>query len=348
MSPPLRAPLRTLAAASGGIVLTLAAASPAAAQSSVSLTGYLDAAVIAGNHGYRTNMRSLGASDLVFAGTEDLGGGLRATFRLAHRFDFDTGSNTSRSFFHEESTVGLEGGFGSFRMGRALSAMWNNDWRFDPWYNFDRVASPAWQLWHGLSPSSPLSPNGGPVGTQGLAHEFARVNNALLYTSPSLGGFKLDLSYEMDKNELDPAARTRNLSAVVLYDAGGPFTAMLAAERNGQDNKTLFGAAKYNFGAFALMGAYEREKAPSGTLYFTGKDSNRTATLAGTYTSGLTTFKLGYGRQLDTHANYFSAGVSHALSKRTNLVFSAGHFGKKLWGADQAQTQYAVGMNHSF
>lgn len=336
--------------ACSGIALTLACLAPPAthAQSSLTISGYLDAAVISGNRGYGTHVHDLGPSDLVFSGSEDLGGGLRANFKLAHRFDIHTGNNNARAYFQEESTVGLSGDWGSFRMGRALTAMWENDWHFDPWANFDRVASPAWQLWHGVSPSSPQSPNGGPPGTVGLADEVARVNHAVFYASPVVEGFKLDLSYEVNKNTDDPAARTRNLSVAIVYDAGGAFSAMLAAERNGQDNRTLFGAAKYSFGAFALIGAYEREQAPSGTLYVTGKDTNRSGTLAGTFTSGATTYKLGYGRQFDTHGNYYSAGASHALSKRTNLVLSTGHFGRKLWGAPQSQTLVALGMNTSF
>ncbi len=334
-------------AACCGMAAALMAA-PAAAQSTLTISGYIDAAVITGNRGFRTRMNDLGPSDLVFSGSEDLGGGLRANFKLAHRFDIVSGGNTSRAYFHEESTVGLAGDFGSVRLGRAMTPLWENDWRFDPWSNFDRVASPAWQLWHGVSPSSPRSPNGGPPGTVGLGDEVARINSGVFYTTPSVGGFKLDLSYGANKNIADPATRTRNLSVVLAYDAGGAFTAMLAGERNGQGNKTVFGAARYAFGPFAVFGGYEREQAPSGTLYFTGKDHNRSATLAGSYTAGATTYKIGYGRQLDTDGNYFSAGASHALSKRTNLVLSAGHFGRKLWGAAQSQTLLALGMNTSF
>ncbi|WP_158290142.1 porin [Ramlibacter sp. WS9] len=336
--------LPTLVAA--GCALACGAAS---AQSSVKLSGFLDVAAIStvANGARTTKLGGLGASDLVFSGTEDLGGGVAATFRLASRFELDSGLQTSRSFFHEESTVGLAGGFGSIRLGRGLTALWNTDWQYDPWGNFDRVASPAWQLYHGNSPSSPASPTGGAPGTTGLATEYARIDNGIFYQSPTLGGFKVEVTGEVERNSADPDAKKRNLGGAIHYSQGA-LNASIAAERNSRDNKVYFAGIKYNLGAATLMAAYDHEKAPSGQTYFTGKSDNRTATLGATYTVDATTLKLGYGRQLDAHANFIGAGVSYALSKRTNLVASVGHSGKKLWGASDASTAYGVGINHSF
>ena len=321
--------------------------SVAAAQSSVTLSGFLDVAVISTNHGGATQLGGLGASDLVFSGTEDLGGGLKATFKLASRFNLDTGGLTSRAMFYEESTVGLKGDFGSVRIGRALTPMWNNDWNYDAWYNFDRVASPAWKLWHGNSPSSPASPVGGAPGTVGLHDEYARLNNGVFYGSPTFGGFRFELAAEVEKNTADPEVKKRNLSGAVMY-GNGPFAAMLSAERNSRDNKVYFAGAKYGFGNFTVMGGYDYERAAAGSAYFTGKPRNRSAVIEGAYVMGVTTLKLGYGRQLDGHANFVGAGATYALSKRTNLVASLGHSGKNLWGAAQNSTSYGLGMSHSF
>lgn len=321
--------------------------SVAAAQSSVTLSGFLDIAVISTDHGGGTQLGGLGASDFVFSGTEDLGAGLKATFKLASRFNLDSGGLASRAMFHEESTVGLQGDFGSVRFGRALTPMWNNDWNYDAWYNFDRVASPAWKLWHGNSPTSPSSPVGGASGSVGLADEYARLNNGVFYGSPTFGGFRIELAAEVEKNTADPDVKNRNVSGAVMY-GNGAFSAMLSAERNSRDNKVYFAAAKYAFGDLTVMGGYDDERAAAGSAYFTGKSRNRSAVIEGAYAMGLTTLKLGYGRQIDGRANFIGAGATYALSKRTNLVASLGHSGKNLWGAAQTSTSYALGMNHSF
>src|SRR5690606_40670955 len=67
------------------------------------------------------------ALPISFSGSEDLGGGLAATFRLSHRFDVETGGVESggKPFWHDEATVGLKGDFGRIRLGRALSAIWS-------------------------------------------------------------------------------------------------------------------------------------------------------------------------------------------------------------------------------
>lgn len=319
----------------------------ALAQSTVTVSGFLDAAVIGSNRGGTTQVGSLGASDLVFSGNEDLGGGMKATFRLASRFNIDTGGLTSRAMFHEESTVGLKGDFGLVRIGRALTPMWNNDWNYDAWYNFDRVASPAWQLWHGNSPTSPSSPVGGAPGTVGMADEYARLNNGVFYGSPTIGGFRVELAGEVEKNNADLNVKKRNISGAVMY-GNGPFAAMISAERNSRDNKVYFAATKYSLGDLTVMGAYDYERAAPESSYFTGQKRNRSAVIEGAYTVGVTTFKLGYGRQIDGHANFVGTGATYTLSKRTNLVASLGFSGKKMWGAKEASTSYGLGMNHSF
>ena len=127
-----------------GLLVALGA-SAVSAQSSVKVSGYLDIGV------YRDtnkvwNVGSIQRSNIAFSGVEDLGNGYAATFKLSHRFNPDTGANESadKPFWHGESTVGLKGGFGSIQFGRRLTALGQEDYDFDPWWYFNRVASPAW------------------------------------------------------------------------------------------------------------------------------------------------------------------------------------------------------------
>ena len=164
------------------------AAGGAMAQSSLSISGLIDIGV------YRdTNkvwqLGPIQRSNIAFGGTEDLGGGLAATFALSMRFEPDTGQleQVGKPYFHGESTVGLKGWAGSIRLGRALDAMYSQDWKFDAWGNFDRIASPAWDIWHYNYPSDPR-------GNANDTPEYGRLNNAVFYDSPSFGGFTVHLS----------------------------------------------------------------------------------------------------------------------------------------------------------
>src|ERR1700712_2795282 len=131
----------------------LAVAGVASAQSSVTLFGVVDASIshysskaelsnplltptliqpvgvkqsqtVLGNSGYNS-------SRIGFRGTEDLGGGLAASFWLETSMSNDDGAKIL-SNFNRRSTVSLSGGFGEVRLGRDYTATFWNDTVFDP------------------------------------------------------------------------------------------------------------------------------------------------------------------------------------------------------------------------
>ncbi len=197
------------------------------AQSSVKISGTLDMGIYRG-YDEDSHVGGISRSNIQFSGVEDLGGGLTTTFNLSARFSPDTGAmEDSKTFFSGESTVGLKGDFGHIRLGRAVTAMWANDWAFDPWYNYDSIASPAWWLWHG---SSPADPNFSTAGAS-----FVRLNNGIFYDAPTWNGLTLHLSGGVEKQ---PGDVTRSLSAAITY-ANGPFTLMASSERTPVDNREI-------------------------------------------------------------------------------------------------------------
>ncbi|CDS53964.1 Outer membrane porin protein 32 precursor [Polaromonas sp. CG9_12] len=283
-------------------------------------------------------------SDLTFSGVEDLGGGLAVTFKLKNRFSADTGIGVDtladvgkKPFFHGESTVGLKGGFGSVQLGRRLDVLGNNDWGFDPWYNFDSVASPAWSFWHWNYATDRTSNNGNA--------EYGRLNNGIFYDSPSMGGFSVHYSGAFEKST-QAGAGTGNNNGLALKYGGGPIALMLASTKNSSGDTDTFAGAKYTVGNLELMGAYDKSK-------FKGTTSTSTAkvyTLGTSYTMGLMRFMASYGH-LDTgaavnpNANMIGLGAQYFLSKRTNVYASLGN--KKFDGAGSLAA-YGVGINHSF
>lgn len=320
-----------------GCATLLSTALPASAQSQVSISGLLDAGVFR-SFDKTSELGTIQRSNLAIAGKEDLGGGLKATFRLSTRFDLDTGLTEDfgkKPFWHDESTVGLQGGFGHVRIGRALSAMWSQDWQFDPWANFNRISSPAWYQWHYLTPTDRASNNG--------FAEYGRMANGIFYDSPTVAGFTLHLSGSPERTEAT-GHQGRGYSASLNYDQGA-LAGMLAFERNGSGDKDTFVAGKYRFGATAVMAAYDYSRTADGV------SKARAATLGATYQVGATTFKAGYGRQRlsgsgDQTNHFYSLGADYALSKRTTLYASLGRKSYER-GADSG-TAFGVGVSHAF
>lgn len=323
-------PPRLLACA---VLGTLAAGVPAWAQSSVSINGLLDAGVYRGFDGVN-QLGTIQRSNVAISGFENLGGGLNAVFRLSTRLELDAGTTEGagvKPFWHDESTVGLQGSWGTVRVGRALTAMWAQDWKFDPWGNFNRIASPAWYQWHALTPSDPFGNNG--------TADYGRINNGIFYDSPQIAGFTLRLSASPER-QTALGATGRPYSVVVEYDRQA-VAAMAALERNSLGDKNAFLAGKYRFGSAAVMLAHDFSRNAANV------SESRATTLGGTYQMGATTLKAGFGHQRlnqDTH-RFVSLGADYALSKRTTLYASLGN---KRDAHVESRTAFGVGMSHAF
>ncbi|WP_067063659.1 porin [Roseateles chitosanitabidus] len=318
---------RAAALASASIAATLSA-SALAQSSAITLSGMLDTGV------YRDAAKvwqvgPIQRSQLRLDGVEDLGGGLSATFALSHRFDSGDGrlESSTKPFWYGESTVGLKGPFGSVQVGRRLDALYSLDWEFDPWANYDRVASPAWDLWHTLYPSDPRGNNG--------SAEYGRLNDGVFFDSAPVAGFSLHLSGAIDR---DPADKGRGRGAAVRY-ADGRFSGVLARQINRRGDTVSFAGARGTFGEVALMGAVDVSRSEGSTA--------RALTLGATYALGRTTFKAGWGRlRVDGRAaeTLLGLGAQHALSKRT-AVYADLAF-KRIAGRDV--TLPGVGIAHAF
>jgi len=309
------------------------AAMPARAQSGVTVGGLLDLGVFRGFDGV-TQVGTVQRSNLAFSGYEDLGGGVQAIFRLSTRMELDTGAGEgagAKPFWHDESTVGLRGPWGTVRVGRAMTAMWANDWKFDPWANFNRIASPAWYLWHPLTPSDPYADNG--------SDEYGRIDSGIFYDSPTVAGFTVRLSGSPEHRR-DPGASGLPYSAVLEYGQD-KVAAMAAFERNSRGDKDTFVAGKYTVGAAAVMAAWDDSRT------FDGSGRARAVTVDATYRIGAATLKAGWGRQrLNADLNRFtSLGADYALSRRTTLYVSVG---RKADNRADARTSFGTGLAHAF
>ncbi len=234
---------------------TLGVAGVASAQSSVTLFGVVDAAIsyqstttrvptavllpgfpagfIAYNDIKQSNwaLRNSGmnSSRLGFRGTEDLGGGLAASFWLESQLgNDDTSTNLNMS---RRSTVSLSGGFGEVRLGRDYVPTFWNDTIFDP---FGTNGS-------GTNVISTINASGAfsatnPWGGIGNVNAVRASNSIGYFLPPNLGGFYGQFMYGLHENVktnaygFNPASDTsagRYVGGRVGY-ANGPLDVALA------------------------------------------------------------------------------------------------------------------------
>ena len=169
--------IRTLALGAAAL-----AAAPAFAQSSVSITGIADAAARQVSNTGLGSIKSLvsgsnSTSRLVFRGTEDLGGGLTASFHLEHGIALDTGLPTG-GFWDRRSTVSVaHRNAGELRLGRDFVPSYTGWSRFDP-FSYVGVAGS-----NNLVSATPNGPIRSAFGSN--PNTTVRASNAVQYLLPA-------------------------------------------------------------------------------------------------------------------------------------------------------------------
>jgi len=160
-----------------------ACATSAAAQSSVSVSGILDAAARHVSNEGVGSIKSIvngsnSTSRLVFSGREDLGGGLSAGFHLEHGLLADTGAQAAADkFWDRRSTVSLSSAsLGEARLGRDFVPSYVVWSRYDP-FSYVGVARSA-----NLVSATPSGPIRAAFGTS--PNTTVRSDNAVQFLLP--------------------------------------------------------------------------------------------------------------------------------------------------------------------
>jgi predicted porin len=318
------------------LLLSGVLASSAWAEDGIQFSGTLDLAAYKGFDGKRL-VGSISRSNVALSGEKSLSQGLTLTGKLNSRIWLHN-PTTHENLVNEdpkylgtaEATAGLKGDWGHVRFGRALTALWQNDWAYDAWYNYDSIASPAWQTWHGNSPADPNA------SQQGAS--FARLNDGVFYSSPSLGGFSVDASYGMKQKTGD----THHSQSVALKFKQEKFGAMLAHEKTPAGNAVSFVGANVKLGSVDLLAAYDRERLADGT-------ENRSQTVSARYNNGAWTYMAGLGVQRDYgNAQFVGAGVKYAYNQSVAIYGSYGHKASGFWGSTKSSDAYGIGVSYSF
>lgn len=222
----------------------------ASAQSSVTIYGMIDMAVVRESGGVvgpmtRVTSGTTGGSRLGFKGTEDLGNGLKALFLLENGFQGDTGTaGQGGLIFGRQVYVGLQGGFGTVLVGR----------QYTPHYLVQVFADPFGSGWVGDTKNL--------LGTTG--NSFSRMDNTVKYQSPVVGGFSAELVAAPGEVSGDSASG-RQLGGSLAW-ANGPLQVRAGYHNRNNNTATVTGtenaknwvlAAVYDFGKFRLHGLYD-------------------------------------------------------------------------------------------
>ena len=322
----------------------LAASGAAMAQSSVTLFGVVDATIryTDGANGNRWQLTNSGynSSRLGFRGTEDLGGGLSASFWLEAGVANDSGAGSSTSTnnqasgtgsaptgsqgltFNRRSTVSLAGSWGELRLGRDFVPYFWNTTIFDP-FGTNGVGAVSNMTLAGLGIFS-----GGSLNTTAAG---IRASNSIGYFMPNLGGFYGQAMLAMGENNSkttaglnNPDKSNGNVGSVRVGYANGPFDIAV-----GWGQTTFAPSQQYfvtniggswNFGMVKIMGLWNQEAAD--TITNTTLRSN-TYMLGATMPMGAGELKCSYTWGNSTNdglkGNQIALGYVYNLSKRTAL-----------------------------
>ena len=343
----------------------LATAGVASAQSSVTLFGIVDATISHGRGSIsdKTQLTNSGynSSRLGFRGTEDLGGGMSASFWLEAGMSNDDGqgaatnSNNQASgvgaavagrqglTFNRRSTVSLAGGWGEVRLGRDYTP----------------------QFWN-LTVFDPFGTNG--VGTTQTLNSIitgvtaVRASNSIGYFLPgNLGGFYGQAQFYLGENNTGPATDKdgRGLGVRVGF-AQGPFNVALALSRTNYDAGDVQQnniAGQWDFGMAKLMGEFSFDK--NNALNAKGKGGLIGALVpvgAGEVRAAVSRYKVDVAG--DPTTTKLALGYVHNLSKRTALYATVARvknkggasqsLGGSVTGVNASSTGYDFGVRHSF
>ena len=340
----------------------LALAGIASAQSSVTLFGVLDAGVsyndTKSNLANGTSVKrsqwtqstsGYNSSRLGFRGTEDLGGGLAASFWLEAGLGNDTGAagGGGTQLFNRRSTVSLSGAFGEVRIGRDYTPTFWNDTTFDP-FGTNGVGSNVIfgaHLAPTATPASPTSPY--------ADGNYVRASNTVGYFLPSnLGGFYGQVQYGLAEQVKTTGT---NVSTAGRYVGGrfgyanGPLDVALAYGESTTNDlivsnnkvKTANLGASYDFGMVKAFTELSQFKLASGIATTIVDNSKVNGLLIGATApigAGLIRASFSTARVslpgADPRADKFALGYVHNLSKRTALYATYAHVNNKNFGAN--------------
>jgi predicted porin len=292
-----------------------------------------------------------------FKGSEDLGNGLKAIFKLDWQYDTN---NREKNITDRDQWLGMAGNFGKLRIGTISTPYKSYGAKIDPLY---RTALQARD--HGLQSTF----------HSGAGEELeGRATNTARYDSPSWNGLQLAAFYTLDSN--DEPEDDNPYGAGISYENGG-ILAFGSYQDNNGGNQNPRGeltawklGGKWTLNNFAVMGQYE-----SATEDVSDTDFYHW-TVGASYTMGNNLLYAGYGAGNadgdaadDKDVTAWTVAAIHKMSKRTSVYLGYTTADCDSSGSDLGQlgsyssacgkvetdstsggdnTRFSLGMKHKF
>lgn len=290
-----------------------------------------------------------------FAGSEDLGGGLKAEFTLESFLAADTGTaggnmaNKAGGWWSRGSSVALSGGFGKVALGQYDNPLFTAGYTYNP-FGSSMSFSPT------MRHLNYVSQTGGITGA-GVGFDTGWVNS-VTYESPVMSGFQGTAQYAAKETA---TANTNNSYTLAGSYNAGPLSVMLTYVNAGvttantaytaKEKVTNLGAS-YDFGVAKTFAQYTYVKdttnANKDKIWQLGVSVPVTdkASVMASFGQLKNTATGASASQKD---EVFSIGYNYDLSKRTG-VFGAFMNNRQSasTGNDAAGQSFAAGIKHSF
>lgn len=286
-----------------------------------------------------------GASKLGFKGTEDLGNGLKAIWKMEMDIRIGRPSSTSSTcavlpctdttarIADRNAYVGLAGDFGTALMGR-----------------HDTPYKMAFGKWDLFADTVADFNNSNMVG-----FTDRRAQDAIAYVSPSMNGLSVAGAIVVGGDHTSSTTAdgiAEGKSIAVNYSNNGILAALAWEEISDdllgatEDDTLWSGALGYKGNGFFVGGRYENHSDAGGT---SGNDFDKWQ-LSASYDFGNNTVKATYGMSdndlAGTEDGFYAVGLDHNFSKRTKAY--AIYTATDRDAADSDYSAFSLGMSHSF
>jgi len=298
------------------------------------------------------------SSRVGFRGRKELIPGLFGFFQIESRVRLDEGFGDLSS---RDSYAGLEGVFGTVRLGRTIGPVYYATYDYISMHNHDT----------GTSSDALLAP--AIFGNAGF------MNNTVWYTSPKFGGFSVDVAHSLlGATRLPGQSQPRYLGIVGSFDQGPLHLAVSHADTKSssdidpgvgvspnQDRATTIGGA-YDLKVVVLGALFERAKSKT---FASGDVSRNYFRFAAMMPVGKHEFHVNFGTvnaRLDADlsddgAKQWTLGYNYNITKETkvygfytrvdndsNGTYGAGNFANVTQVPGLDISSIAIGVRHNF
>ncbi len=291
------------------IAVAATMAAPAVVMAAPTVYGNLHVTIVDADSNDNIALTS-NTSAIGLKGSEDLGNGLKAIYKVEFQLDAASGSSSGDALTNRDTFVGLKGGMGTVKFGLMSSNYKQKGGKVDSLYR------------------TPVEGRGF-IHTQSRLHNGRAINrgrmtNAVQYSSPKMGGIQLVANTTLSNSEdetigLGVRYETKSVLAYVDWIDAQPGTAVSGNGLTQDTESAVKVGGKYKTKAFHVAAQYESAEDLTGFDYIhlnAGFNINKNNSIQATIGQA------SHINNSDNDTDSFALAYIHSLSKMT-MVYAA-------------------------